>query len=268
MVAGKTLIFASFLGFLAACGRPDLDVSQPEIVGGRPVVEGEALAKSAVLFIDHAGDIGCSGVIISKRHILSAGHCFGDSVWEDAHALFAVSADDARFDGAKTNVRKVLRAQHHEGYQGEFHSPRMPPFDISIVTLTSDIPSGYVPAQIAPDSMEIKKGDVVTLVGFGKTAEDKSDVGILRTVDTFVNKLRRTAKEVEFGPNPGHGACGGDSGGPAFVERNGKLYLLALTSRGLTDNCADGHVVYTDVRYFKDWIESHEHAEFFASNDE
>ena len=44
----------------------------------------------------------------------------------------------------------------------------------------------------------------------------------------------------------------GDSGGPAFVTRAGKLVLVGVTSRG-SGNC-DGEGIYTDVRQFRAFI--------------
>ena len=59
-------------------------------------------------------------------------------------------------------------------------------------------------------------------------------------------------KELEFGEKAYKSACMGDSGGPAFVRRNNKLVLVGVTSRG-SSRC-DSTGIYTDVRYFGDWI--------------
>ena len=37
----------------------------------------------------------------------------------------------------------------------------------------------------------------------------------------------------------GSGACHGDSGGPAFFEKDGKTYLLGVTNRSYPDGAPD-----------------------------
>lgn len=261
-MAGKCFelvsLAAAFVVSACAAEHAQLPESQVEIVGGQVVQAGAREARSAVFFIDRAGNIGCSGVLVGRNQVLSAAHCFSDdSPWYDVHVAFVTDAKDVRFEGEGRNVRRAIRVMRHEGYNGNFGSSRIPPFDVSLVIFEGSIPDGYQIAPILGEDVALKPGQKATLVGFGKTSDNAKDNGTLRKVETFVGKVRGNAKEIEFGPNAGKGACGGDSGGPAYIVENNTLYLLGLTSRGPTNSCMDGQAIYTDVRYFVDWIESH-----------
>jgi secreted trypsin-like serine protease len=49
------------------------------------------------------------------------------------------------------------------------------------------------------------------------------------------------------------GTCSGDSGGPAYIEKDGQFYLFGITSRG-TYFCDDSGV-YTNALSYTKWIQ-------------
>jgi secreted trypsin-like serine protease len=53
----------------------------------------------------------------------------------------------------------------------------------------------------------------------------------------------------------GTGPCYGDSGTGAVVLDHGTLALLGSASRLRDDTCGTGPAVYTDVRYFRSWLQ-------------
>lgn len=250
---------------LVSCGSENHQKKSTEahdatfnIVGGDEVLSSDPIAKHSVVFGDAAGNIGCSGVIVGPHQVLSAAHCWGDNFWEGVHVVFATRAADARFQLAGTNTRRVVKAVRHEGYEAVFSDPKMPPFDIALVTFEGTLPLGYEPAAIFNTSLEIPNGTEVILAGYGSNGESESGPRMLRTVTSVIGSQNLRKKEFYFGPTPGRGPCGGDSGGPAFVKHAGTLYLIATTSRGTpdSDTCLDGKALYTDVRFFQEWAEA------------
>lgn len=233
-------------------------VSNFKITGGTEVSNSDPIASHTVLFMDPSGNIGCSGVIVGPNQILSAGHCWGDTLWDDVHVVFATRAADARFGTADANTRRVVTGVHHEGYTETFGDPKTPPFDIALVTFEGSLPSGKEPVTIFDTQLKIPVGTEVFLAGFGMTADQENSPRRLRAVSTILGSQNLRKKEFYFGPTPGRGPCGGDSGGPAFVKAKGQLHLIGITSRGTpdSDTCLDGKAIYTDVRFFQEWAEA------------
>lgn len=249
-------LFAGFVPWLTSCSSEVH--SSPKIVGGDEVSTFDPISKHTVVFGDAYGNIGCSGVIVGPNQVLSAAHCWSDNRWDGVHAVFATRAAEARYNSPDSNTRKVLKAARHEGYDAVFGDPKTPPFDIALVTFEGTLPIGYEPAPIFNAVLEIPKGTKVILAGYGSNGESETTPRLLRAVTSVVGNQNLRKKEFYFGPTPGRGPCGGDSGGPAFVKHNGKLYLIATTSRGTpdSDTCLDGKALYTDVRFFQEWAET------------
>lgn len=63
----------------------------------------------------------------------------------------------------------------------------------------------------------------------------KDGVGILRQKSQIVLNAQYGQREFLMSI-VGGGSCSGDSGGPAYVSLNGKLYVAGITSRMSKDN--------------------------------
>ena len=108
----------------------------------------------------------------------------------------------------------------------------------------------------ASDALTV--GEPLSLAGFGLTRYDGQTTGTLYKVTTKLTAISTVAKELHFGGRPGHSACMGDSGGPAYVMRNNKLALVGVTSRG--SSICDEKGIYTDSRQFRGWLSTQQAA--------
>lgn len=90
----------------------------------------------------------------------------------------------------------------------------------------------------------------VTISGWG-SIEDQDRTTLLK--EAIVQQYDND--EPKFitleGPN-GESCGGGDSGGPATIDINGKPLLIGVASHG-ADNAVGCN--YTNVYYYRDWIE-------------
>lgn len=244
---------------LTACGTPSPQTqSNLKIAGGIPVPRNDKIARSTVFFVDPDGNIGCSGVIVGPNQVASAAHCWGDDLWPDVHVAFATSLAEVRFDEPYANTRRVISAIRHEGYQENFSDPKTPPFDISLVTFEGPIPRNYQPATVFSSSLVVPDGLQIVLAGYGTTGYEDGSPRILRAVVSKLGSQNLRKKEFYFGQTPGYGACGGDSGGPAYFRNSqGDVFLLGTASRGTPDveSCLEGKSIYTDIRFYQDWLE-------------
>jgi hypothetical protein len=131
--------------------------------------------------------------------------------------------------------------------------------DIALLRFVGDVPEGFKPAKILTRSSALKDGGVALIAGFGitdgrlQTPTDK----LLKTEVTFA-QARFSSSEVLFDQTKKHGACHGDSGGPAFVKVGQELLLFGVTSRGFEDpgDTCERFAVYTNMVSYAAWIKS------------
>lgn len=219
---GKLLIFLAILTLGKA-------LAAPSVIGGLRVSEDEEIAKITVSLVIDDRKL-CTGTIISTKHILTAAHC-----------LFNKKDQVARpqqirvYFGLETKTAAYhLRAETfymHEEFVGN-DSDREDSSDIAVVKLAEAIPEGYHPALIQMEHVNLTKKDMLTFAGYG-TIDPINDMGtgVLRKVQ--LNFKRFSWQDTEFlAQTTGKDTCRGDSGGPAFYEKNGELRVIGVTSRG------------------------------------
>jgi hypothetical protein len=161
----------------------------------------------------------CSGVLVAQQLVLTVAACFAgtgdDAVLKDGAPITPISALVGRADvdtGTDGVLADVTRVTTH------------PDRDVALVRLAKPIP-GVTPIPLAKAAP--KAGDMLTLAGFGRTA------------DTWVpNRMKHarfsvdTVGEGTFAVTPAGNdpvnTCVGDAGGPAFREADGAVELAGL----------------------------------------
>ena len=132
--------------------------------------------------------------------------------------------------------------------------------DLTLIHMQGKIPAGYHASNILASTYQFKKGDTITLAGYGMTSKaDSASAGTLRQVDVTVSEPAWGTTEILFDQTNGKGACHGDSGGPAYVKNaDGTLSLFGVTSRGVhddSDSCVQ-FAAYSNVQFYRDWMKT------------
>jgi secreted trypsin-like serine protease len=228
----------------------------------------------------------CTGTLIDKKVVLTAAHCIADPGLTNVIVIF--DQDFSKI--TESRLRFALTGRVHENYLAEVNHADSQSItanwnDLALLGLNEDAPADVTLAKLAPAATNIKKGQELTLSGYGitnaiirKIAKGKNGKplvdlkgqpviqelagqgdGVLRKVDgILVSQVINDSKELLLDQKKLKGACHGDSGGPAYMkDADGSMVQVGVTSRGLEalGNC-NVSAVYTSVSAHADWINS------------
>jgi len=206
---------------------------------GWPIINGQFDNRQdhravVALYFEEGGGAGmCTGTMITRRVVLTAGHC-AQGALDSYYVIFGSSVSSSTY-------RLVNDRWVHPQYDGQNIRN-----DIALLRLSSDAPSDVVPIPHLPHSLAITQADVsnqtpLDFVGFGMT--DPNDDNSSGTKMMFTDHLNwvctnsygcnwpnpATSKDICQDQSPS-GLCSGDSGGPAIVQRGGAYYVAGVAS--------------------------------------
>ena len=223
------------------------DVSHTKIIGGEEVTESDPVAKTTVAIM---GSLSiCTGSILDHDLIITAAHCLSSP------SEMAVAFSRSVLQAGVTKAR-IIKAIIPKEYREDAVTKDQ--YDIGLIRFEGGLPPGYEKADLIPDSAMLSSGGTTLLAGYGITnASSHEGAGILRKTSIKIKDVAFAKTEVLLDQTEGHGACHGDSGGPAFIHQGGRLYLWGVTNRGFPeeapDDCAH-HAVYTNILAHQSWL--------------
>jgi hypothetical protein len=224
------------------------------MIGGKETRDPDGFRKHVVTIRNNNGG-HCTGIVLSKRVILTAAHCF------TRPGGYYIGYLNPAFLTQRVNILAVtLHPQYNTGAAyGKAHL-----HDLALVQLVSDLPPSMVPV-ILPAKSPVLREDV-TPVGFGLSDPNRSDSSlVLRELSLKVAEFSPERGEINLTPTgaymsaPGHASCKGDSGGPALrfnndLKKQEVLGVLSWVSGPKTSNSCGLKSIYTDVFSQKNWI--------------
>ncbi len=258
--APKSILVLLSLVALVGCGQHrggfESDHTDASIIGGNAAVAGSVIASQTVGLYDASIGATCSATILSSKFLLTAAHCVSSSKAVNLIVVFGPEISKK----AKA-FRKVSGFKFNKKWLSAGSSKELKDLgDIAIVKFDGGLPAGYRPARLLSDASLLKNDTDVLLAGYGHTdGVKKSGSGILRRVIIKIEDAAFSPTEVLLDQTKGKGACQGDSGGPAYVlEKDGKLSLFGITSRGEDDpfDTCGVKAVYTNALAYKSWMKA------------
>ena len=260
MTVARSLLLTFALTFLLA-------PSAHAVVGGQDATEGE-YPYVASITIDKA--FGCTGTLVTPRHVVTAGHC--SSLTGAALAtpigqpgqLIDVQLDSIRAHQGEGQSAAVSKVLVHPDYVFLNDSS----YDVAVLELTEAVDLPTVKVAGRGEESLWAPGTMATIAGFGVTESGGDSPDVLQeaqvpiTTDAYAaNAYDSFENRTQIGagfPEGGVDTCQGDSGGPLFVPGPGGFRLAGDTSYG--DGCAEpgkpgiyGRVADTTLR---EWIRS------------
>jgi hypothetical protein len=200
------------------------------------------------------GVLAGMGTLIHPRWVLTAGHV-ADNL---------APGDLAELGGTTYEIEAIIK---HPEWRGPTSWENLRT-DIALIRLRTAV-AGIVPVELYTRSDEL--GMSATFVGMGSFGTGLTgpvaERSTMRAATNRVEKCDGSFLQFRFdapddpGTTPLEGISGeGDSGGPAYVERDGIVYLIGVSSA--QDSRSAGKKIgnygvleyYPRVSYFADWI--------------
>lgn len=228
-------------------GPTPFNCTPSSIVGGK-ISEPRSLISSNTVGVRGKNFI-CSGTLVAPNLVLTAAHCV-----DRAGLIVEFGASETCDPSFATRHVTGVRVPD---YREDVDTDRN---DVALLKLESPAPEGFTPAPLASAEMEQKLGrdSPVILAGYGQKQIGRPTVtpldGFLRQTSVGIWDFNFAQTEFLVYQGDGHGACYGDSGGPAYLVVDQKYYLLGVASRGDEECRING--VYAKVPEFRAWIQS------------
>ncbi|MFZ3229329.1 MAG: trypsin-like serine protease [Pseudobdellovibrio sp.] len=268
---------------------PDLTL-KTQIIGGAKVQSGAAIGSSIVGIYDTEKQFTCTGTLLANNVILTAAHCVESSA-SKIRIVFGTELMTAvlshEISKQESFVRAGVSLKVHPDWNQEANKTKNTDWhDLALIKFSGSVPEGYKPASFLQDISVLVKGAYVSLAGYGVTNVDVQQINPkkYKNIDQAIeneevvcdDEKRSHCYKMDFQGNDElyetkapisgltetevrldesiHGTCVGDSGGPAFIEKDGQYYIFGITSRG-SFSC-DGTGVYTNAVIYRPWIEA------------
>ena len=192
------------------------------MVGGAAPA-GEA-GRAVVLLVGSHGQ-SCTGVVLARDLVLTAGHC----------VLPGSDYKLVEFDAAHTpTLKDISSIARHPGFDVNAVLRHRVTADVAV--LKTAAPMKNPAAVLAPAGGAVAVGDRFTVIGYGlATPGDGRSGGVARTA-TLVASGQPGTLQIRLvdpptkGQREGLGACRGDSGAPVCLDVGGRLLVAGVVS--------------------------------------
>ena len=194
------------------------------ITGG---TEGGPLSGATLMVLNDRGGV-CTGIILERDVVLTAGHC-------------VAGAGQVRLHWRSTGepvLKEPASIALNPGYNGRAIAERTKSIDLALIRLKEPLPGIFAAANLMA-GVQPRAGARLTVAGYGLVREgDARSSGTYRSASLDVVEPYGPGKLLLWASNAAQaGACTGDSGGP-MISGNDKVAAVSTWAQiGKASGC-------------------------------
>jgi secreted trypsin-like serine protease len=218
--------------------------------GGAPSAEG--VGRSVVTIVGSRGNF-CTGAVIAPKLVLTAAHCVQPGA---DYKVVEYGAD------RQPSLQDVKTVAIHPGFNLQAMIGHRATADVALLQLAAPA-RGKTPSVLGMPKIPIIVGSRFTIAGIGVTVRGDGKSGGTIRVAGLVATGRpgtlqiRLVDPVAQGTRDGLGACTGDSGAPAFEDKESGPVIVGVVSWSTGPNGSagcGGLTGVTPLTLYRDWI--------------
>jgi hypothetical protein len=219
------------------------------MVGGTR--SGDAATRAVVMIVGSRGT-SCTGALIARDLVLTAGHCV------QAGTDYKLVEFDAQ---KQPRLLDTVKAERHPQFNMQTFLGHRATADVALIKLA--VPLNIPPAPLYSAAFNVAVEDPILVAGYGLSERGNGKTGgTLRIANLVVTGKPGNLQLRLFDPatrneRAGLGACTGDSGAPAFVETAGRLLVIGVVSWSTgpkNEEGCGGLTGVTPLALYRNWI--------------
>ncbi|XP_056640922.1 uncharacterized protein LOC130447897 [Diorhabda sublineata] len=245
------------------CGI-SLPQAQRRIVGGEEAGFGTFPWQAYI----RIGSSRCGGSLVSRRHVVTAGHCVARAIPKQVHVTLGDYVINSAVESLPAYTFGVSHIQIHPLFK---FTPQADRFDVAVLLLdraAHNLP--HITPICLPPRGENFLGEIGVAAGWGALSPgSRLRPQTLQAVQVPVIENKQCerwhrSKGIAVTihdemlcagyKNGGRDSCQGDSGGPLMLQKTGRWFLIGIVSAGYSCAQSGQPGIYHRVAHTVDWI--------------
>ncbi len=202
--------------------------------GAQPAAD--RVGRSVVMILGSYGT-ACTATAVARDLLLTAAHCVQPG------ADYKLVDKDS---GHQPTLKDIARIERDPQFDIKRLFGHLATADVALLKLAQPLPAKIPPVPLGAEEEPVTVGDALVVAGYGVTVRgDGRTGGTVRAATLVATGVPGTLQIRLYDPRTkgitvGLGACAGDSGAPAFRDKDGRTAIIGVVSWSTGPNLSEG----------------------------